>query len=92
MQHVSGENRGKIVFYALSTCGWCRKTKEFLKEKGVEYHFVYVDLLPPDEKDEVMRELERWNPMRSFPTLVFNDDKVIVGYKPEEIEEAIGDG
>jgi glutaredoxin len=92
MQHVPGENRGQIVLYALSTCGWCRKTKEFLEEKGVEYNFIYVDLLPPDEKDEIMKTVERWNPMRSFPTIVFGDQKAVVGYKPEEIEGAFGDG
>ena len=92
MQHVPGENRGQIVLYALSTCGWCRKTRELLKEKGVEYHFVYVDLLPADEKDEIMKELAHWNPMRSFPTIVFDGRKIVVGYKPEEIEEAIGNG
>jgi glutaredoxin-like protein NrdH len=91
MQHVPGENRGQIMLYALSTCGWCRKTREFLEKKKVDYRFVYVDLLSVDEKRETLKEMERWNPLRSFPTIVVDNQRVIVGYKPEEIEEAIGD-
>lgn len=30
VKHVPGEDRGKIALYALSTCGWCAKTKELL--------------------------------------------------------------
>jgi len=34
---VEGEKRGHRVFlYTLSTCGWCKRTKEFLRENGVE--------------------------------------------------------
>ena len=53
MQHVPGENRGKITLYALSTCGWCQKTKNFLDELGVKYSYVYVDLLEGKERESV---------------------------------------
>ena len=89
MTHVSGEKRGKIILFALSTCGWCRKTKEFLNQRGIDYSYVDVDRLNGAERDEVMREVERWNPMRTFPTLVVDDRTVVAGYKPEEIEDAL---
>jgi glutaredoxin len=78
--------------YALSTCGWCRKTKKLLEGRGVEFRYVDVDLLDPKEKSEVMEDLERWNPRRSFPTLVFDDDRVVVGFKPDEIERQLNHG
>jgi glutaredoxin len=56
---------------------------------GVEYDYTDVDLLEGEEKTRVMEELERWNPRRSFPTLVINND-CIVGYQEEKIKEAIG--
>jgi len=28
MTHVDGKNKGKIMLYALSTCVWCKKTKQ----------------------------------------------------------------
>jgi glutaredoxin-like protein NrdH len=89
MKHVKGKNKGHIVMYALSTCGWCKKTKRLLNEMGVEYDYTDVDLLEGEKKAKAMEELERWNPRRSFPTLVINNE-CIVGYQEEKIKEAIG--
>jgi glutaredoxin-like protein NrdH len=88
-QHVKGENKGKIILFALSTCGWCRKTKKLLNELGVEYEFVDVDLLEGEQRDETMKELDGWNPRRTFPTLVI-EDECIVGYKEDKIKEVLG--
>ena len=88
-EHVEGENKGKIMLYALSTCGWCRKTKELLNELGVEYEYIYVDLLEDEDADTAMDEVKKWNPRCSFPTLVI-DDKCVVGFKEDEIREVLG--
>ncbi len=89
-EHVEGENRGKIMLYALSTCVWCNKTKKLLKDLGVEYSYIYVDLLKGDERKITLEEVKRHNPNTSFPTTVINDDRCIVGYKEKEIKEALG--
>jgi glutaredoxin len=90
MEYVPGRKKGSISLYALSTCGWCAKTKALLKELGVEHSYVYVDLLQGDELEEAIQLVERFNPNGSFPTLVINDKKVIVGFKEQEIREALG--
>jgi len=89
VEHVDGKKKGKIVLYALSTCGWCAKTKELLRGLGVEFDYIYVDLLEGKEQDEVMNEVERWNPKGSFPTLVIRDTISIVGFLEDEIREAL---
>ena len=89
IEHVNGENKGKIILYALSTCGWCRKTKELLSNLGVEYSYVYVDLLEDDDQSSAMDEVKHWNPRCSFPTLVINDETCIVGFKEEKIKKAL---
>lgn len=86
-EHVPGKNIGSIMLYALSTCGWCKKTKELLNNMGVEYDYIFVDLLRDNEREDVIKELEKWNPRCSFPTLVINNDKCIIGYKEDEIRE-----
>ena len=90
IEHVDGENKGTILLYALSTCGWCRKTKEFLIGLGVEFSYVFVDLIEEQDKDEIMEDVKKWNPRRSFPTVVINDEICIVGYKEDQIKEALG--
>ena len=90
MTRVPGLNKGKIVLYALSTCGWCAKTKKFLNEAGVAYSYIDVDLLSERDSDDVARAIERWNPKISFPTIVINDEDAIVGYNPDSMREMIG--
>ena len=85
IQHVKGENKGKVFLYALSTCGWCKKTKELLNDLGVEYSYVFVDKLESGDREMKMEELSKWNPRCSFPTLVINDEKCITGFKEEDI-------
>ena len=90
MQYVEGQNKGKLVLFALSTCGWCKKTRALIEDLDADYDYVYVDLLKGEEREEVVEMIKKWNPQVSFPTLVINDDKTIVGFKEEEIKEAIG--
>ncbi len=86
-EHIDGKNRGEVTLFALSTCGWCEKTKNLLRELGVAFDFTYVDLLEGKEQDDVMAQVERWNPSGSFPTLVINNRRSIVGFREQEIRE-----
>jgi glutaredoxin-like protein NrdH len=88
-EHVSGKNKGPIMLYALSTCVWCKKTKQLLDQMGVGYDFVEVDLLPGDEKNKATEEVKKLNPRCSFPTLAVNQ-QCIVGYDEEKIKGALG--
>lgn len=88
--HIPGQNRGEVFLYALSTCAWCKKTKAFLKDARIDYRYVDVDLVDPGERDAVVSELAGWNPARSFPTIIIDNKKVVVGFKPEQIEELLG--
>ena len=90
VKHVPGKNRGHIMLYALSTCGWCRKTKRLLNNLGVEYYYVDVDLLGEEEKDQVMKSVKLHNPQGSFPTMVIDEKKCIVGYDEDRINQEVG--
>ncbi len=89
IEHVEGKKAGKLMLYALSTCIWCKKTKQLLSDLGVEYDYTFVDLLQGPEKEDTMKIVAKWNPECSFPTLVVNDSKCIVGFKEKEIKEAL---
>ena len=77
------------MLYALSTCVHCKMTKQLLSDLGVAYDYLYVDQLSRSEMDEVMKEVEKFNPRGSFPTLVINGTKTIVGSRMDEIKEAL---
>jgi glutaredoxin-like protein NrdH len=89
-EHVNGENKGKLILFALSTCGWCKKTRMLIEELGAEYDYIYVDLLQGEARNEAVEALKVWNPQVSFPTLVVNDEECIVGFDQGRIMEILG--
>ncbi|NLV26668.1 MAG: glutaredoxin family protein [Methanomicrobiales archaeon] len=77
------------MLYALSTCIHCKQTRNLLDELHIAYDYLYVDQLSREEMDEIMSEMEKYNPNGSFPTLVINSKKVIIGSRLDEIREAL---
>ena len=90
VEHIDGKDRGKVMLYALSTCGWCAKTKDLIRQLGIAFDYTYVDLLEGKEQDDAMSQVEKFNPNGSFPTLVIEGKKAIVGFREQEIREALG--
>jgi glutaredoxin len=87
-EHVSGKDMGKITLYALSTCIWCKKTRELLSSLGVTFDYIDVDLLKGEERSRAVEEVKRFNSSVSFPTLVIGEES-IVGFREKEIKEAL---
>jgi glutaredoxin-like protein NrdH len=79
----------KVKVYTLSTCGHCKAAKRLLDDCSVAYEFTDVDLLTGDERTEVLEHVRKLNPRCSFPTIII-EDRVIVGFKENEIKEALG--
>lgn len=87
---IQGSDHGNIVLYGLSTCGWCAKTKKYLEMLGVGFSYIHVDLLTKEDKDSVLKDLKEKNSRLSFPTLVVDGQKVVIGYSEPKIKEAVG--
>jgi glutaredoxin-like protein NrdH len=79
----------KVKLYSLSTCSHCRRVKNYFKEQGIDYEFQDIDTLPADERDSILSEIRRRNPMCTFPT-IFIGDTVIIGFNEAEIRQALG--
>jgi len=87
MEELMEEKRVKV--YTLSTCGHCKAAKKLLDDCSVAYEFTDVDLLTGEDRAEVLEDVKKLNPRCSFPTIIIGD-RVIVGYKEDEIKEALG--
>jgi glutaredoxin-like protein NrdH len=87
VNHVSGNKKGDVMLYALSTCVWCKKTKNLLEELNVDFYFTDVDLLDSGEKEKTKEEIKKWNPSCSFPSLVIDNKFCIVGYDEKKVRE-----
>jgi glutaredoxin len=78
-----------VKMYTLSTCSHCKATKKFLDSCAVQYEFTDVDLLDGEERIAILEDIRQWNPKCTFPTIIIGDT-VIVGYREDEIREALG--
>ena len=82
------DDHGTARLYALSTCTHCKALIEFLQENEVEFSFVNIDELEGKERRDMVKEVKRFNPRCTFPTLVAGE-QVVVGFRIEEIKEVL---
>lgn len=88
---VSGKkNDHKVTLYALSTCVWCKLTKQFLTDNGVEFEFIDVDLLDEDDKRKVHETIMSKGGSLSYPTTIVDDKTVVTGFRKDKLREALG--
>lgn len=78
----------KVILFALSTCAWCKRTKRFLEKHKIEVETIDVDLLEGEEKQRVRAEVAKYNPRRSYPTIVIGDD-VVAGFDEMRLRELL---
>ncbi|MGA7741371.1 MAG: glutaredoxin family protein [Polyangia bacterium] len=77
-----------IVMYTLSTCPWCRKTKNFFKQHGVPFEFIDYDLADEATQERIMAELDAHG-ANGFP-FVRIGETVVMGYNPGRYQELLG--
>ncbi len=87
---VSGKkNNHKVTLYALSTCVWCKMTKQYLNDNSVEYQWVDVDLLDDNDKTRVHTDIISKGGVLSYPTIIVDDKTIITGFRKDLLKEAL---
>jgi glutaredoxin-like protein NrdH len=84
------QNKHKIVLYALSTCVWCKMTKQFLKDNEVEFEFIDVDLCQEEDKQKIRQHIQSKGGPLSYPTTIVDDNVLITGFRKDLLKEALG--
>jgi glutaredoxin len=79
----------RVVVYALSTCVWCKMTKQFLKDNEVEYEFVDVDLCEEKEKEKIRQHIIDKGGSLSYPTVIVDDSVLITGFRKDLLKESL---
>ena len=82
------ELKKKVRLYSLSTCPTCKKLKQFLDNNDIKYELIEIDLLDSGEQWVTTKEVKRYNPAVTYPTLVIED--VITEFNEQAIKEALG--
>jgi glutaredoxin-like protein NrdH len=84
------QNKHKVVLYALSTCVWCKMTKQYLKDNEVEFEYIDVDLCEEEEKQEIRQHIQSKGGPLSYPTTIVDDNVLITGFRKDLLKEALG--
>jgi glutaredoxin-like protein NrdH len=82
-------NNHKVTLYALSTCVWCKMTKQYLNDNSIEYEYIDVDLLGDYDKSKVHETIMSKGGSLSYPTTIVDDKTVITGFRKDKLKEAL---
>ena len=90
LEDVEGSRKDHdLVLFALSTCPHCRRARDFLNTNDVAYRYVYLDKLEGEQQKGVLEVADKYNPRRSFPTLVMDDEDALVGFSEADWKEKL---
>jgi ferredoxin-thioredoxin reductase catalytic subunit/glutaredoxin len=87
---VEGKDLGDVRLFTTSTCAWCEKVKELLSDNDVKYHYIDMDLLDDQEREERVEFLDSIYPKWGFPCLLFKKKYLILGYREADIRKTLG--
>ncbi|KGE71726.1 glutaredoxin family protein [Spirochaeta lutea] len=86
------KNAGNLRVYALSTCAFCERAMNFLKDQGYQYEYIFMDQIDINEKRAMKAELKaQFGSIPVFPLLVKNDSVHISGFVEEKWKEFLSE-
>lgn len=87
---VKGKNnKHKVLLYSLSTCAWCKMTKQFLEDNNVEFEYVDVDLCNEEDREKIRGDILRRGGELSYPTAIIDDKLLITGFRKDKLMKAL---
>jgi glutaredoxin 3 len=72
-----------VKVYSTPTCPWCRKAKEYLAGKGVEF----TDFNVAEDRGK-LQEMVQLTGQRGVPIILIDND-IIVGFDQNKIDQAL---
>ena len=73
----------KVIVYSTPTCPWCKKTKEYLSQKGISYTDVDVSSDTAKSKEMVEKSGQMGVPVVDI------NGTIIVGFNKDKMDAAL---
>lgn len=86
---VAGKEICDIKVYALSTCIWCKRVKNFFEKNEIAYSYVHVDTLEKELQDEIEDMLGEYTGLISYPVIIAEGHDVIMGYNEKKLNKLL---
>jgi len=81
-------NKDRVLMYAVSACAWCKMTK-FLKDNGVEYEYVDVDLADQEVRKEIRGDILKRGGEPNHPNMIGDEKILITGFRKDKIKQSL---
>ena len=79
-----------LRIYALSTCAFCEKAMNFLKNHDYPFEYLFLDLIDQELKKNIKATLkEQHGNIALFPLLVVNGEKAVSGFTEKDWRELL---
>ena len=82
-------NKHKVFMYAISTCGWCKRAKQFLNDNDVEYEYVDVDVCSWEDRSTIHQDIQSRGGRLAYPTIIIDNKKLLTGASPDKLKEVL---
>jgi glutaredoxin len=85
----SKDQNVEIYYFSLTTCVYCRKGMNFLKDKRAFFKWLYLDEIPQEERNAIKDWIQKKYNLKSrmaSPFVIFRFEKrdyISNGYDPE---------
>ena len=70
----------EVVVYSTPTCSWCKKTKDYLTQKGISY----IEYDVSKDQDKAKEMVDKSKQMGVPVTTI--DDQVVVGFDQNQLD------
>ncbi|MFX1294532.1 MAG: glutaredoxin family protein [Promethearchaeota archaeon] len=84
-------SRHKVMLYTISTCIWCRRLKDKLNSRDIQYSYIDIDLIPYMQKEVLKAKLREVKPRLAFPMMFVNEEFIPNIEIDKKIEELVRD-
>ena len=86
-----GNKAHSLTVYSLSTCAFCKRAIDFLKDQDVDFRYIHLDTINPMVKATVKSELKKkYDNLPVFPVLVIDDERALSGFNENTWKTELG--
>ncbi|TES94259.1 MAG: NrdH-redoxin [Candidatus Cloacimonadota bacterium] len=81
---MSNKKTHKVIVFSTPTCSWCRRTKQYLKEKGISFKEIDVS-----KNQQAANDIMRRTGQTGVPIILI-DNRPVVGFNKSVIDRLLG--
>ena len=82
-------NKHRVLMYAISTCGWCKRAKKMLKDMDVEYEYIDINLSNKKDRQKIRQDILGRGGKLVYPTIIIDNKILLVNPSKDKLKEVL---